>query len=206
MKWTTFSFFKLYFMNNGKWGCSVCHIVLSGEVRTERNFCKVSDNYLNFVSVRIKYAVQLIGYGKLDNIRTLDLRTDFYLSIDLITKEENHHPRFTKATTYYTRKGVVSIWGRISRHGETFGIVHVATFVIETNKMFLFGFEDKRKALSPGRLIERLRFMYPNRFDVPSKTEICQKAGALFATLKKRGEIESTARSGVSELCRGSFV
>jgi hypothetical protein len=55
--------------------------------------------------------------------------------------------------------------------------------------MYTTGCDDQRNKIGPGRMLETLRTLYPNRLDLPSETEIRQGIAAITAKYKKHGTI-----------------
>lgn len=67
-------------------------------------------------------------------------------------------------------------WAKRAAYGKIYGAKYISRYRDEIDQMFLKGCEDQRNKMGPRRMLEALRSNYPNRFDLPSETEIRQRA------------------------------
>ena len=97
--------------------------------------------------------------------------------------------------TYYFKGG----WACCKKCGAKYGRKCVGPFKKDIEDMFLLGQNDISKRLGPGRMLDRLKKKYPDKFDLPSETEIRQAMSTLASQLKKGVQPSLQHKRGINE-------
>lgn len=174
---------NIFYDNDGMFVCDICKRNFSSAKRKDSHVCKGSICSRDMASMAIKYAHELVTTGQVDYLETqYEFVSEATTSLDLL--KDDLRECFYGIVADAENEKFPAGWGKRAAHGKGFGAKYIGAFVGDIDRMFLAGVEDKRNKLSPGRMLEQLRILYPNHLDLPSETEIRQRVTSLFSKLK----------------------
>ena len=97
-------------------------------------------------------------------------------------------------------------WAHPPRHGKMYGRNYLEPFKEDIARMFNARSDDKAFRMGPARMLEKLKQQYPDRFDLPSETEIRQAITTLMAKQKKGQQTTLTTTRGMQMPCLATVI
>jgi len=166
--------------------------------------CQGGRSSIDMVTVGLRHAVSLIESGKVDYINTnKELSNDLDFSKNLEVDLEN----MLNGMDGFEEVPFSQGWARRPAYGHCYGKKYIENFVEQIDDMFMKGINDKRQKMGPALMREGLCKMYPERYDIPSETEIRQRISTLFTKYKKTGSIVSRRKpTHISEPYQSTIV
>ena len=143
-----------------------------GKVEENADVPGNTSNNCDMISYSIKKAISLQTSGE---IAIIDARKENECATTQVIP-----PSFTMPTSF---KPGWAVW---PKRGEMYGRQYVSNYMDDINKLFNQGVNKSSEKNIPGAMLEVLQKTYPNRFNIPSETEIRQAISTLIQGNKQK--------------------
>jgi len=142
----------------------------------ERNVvqCNVQEKIRDAIATSVRIASEVVG-SSTSYLQHNDKDPNYELARNYIPIED---------------KWFKSGWGRRKQHGKLYGNSYISDYEGELKSMFEVGVQESSRKMGPAKMRELLVKKYPNKFSIPSETDIKKITDAMFQKSKKYNDNE----------------
>jgi hypothetical protein len=153
---------------------------------------QVTDQEYDLIAYAKKCLLSLKGSGKMRIVESTGLSQEIVAVTSSLDIDLTNHPLPSLSVG----------WARRPSRGQMYGAKYVHLYEADIREMFEQGVAMSAQKLGAGRMVQLLKEKYPNRFDLPSESEVKTEISKLFAASKKRN---ASAREASAQPRRARF-